>query len=140
MDIQLGVKVAEVVLEAHGTSAKDPIQKSGTDTSQLRAMLKGVNRTHNTGRPWRLRVRAKGTLDDLKEQLSEGRLPMVSVWEPNDSSDYHMIVVLAVRNERVKVFDPDPLQTESPHWLSADDFEFWWSAEGTTWYAVINSD
>lgn len=142
LDVQLGVKVAEVGLEAHGTSAKNSIKKEGTDTTQLRAMMKGVNRTHNEGKLWRLRVRSRGTVAVLKAQLAAGRIPMVSVWEPNDSCNYHMIVVLAVQRKRIKIFDPDPKQITSPHWIGTDDFEFWWHSEedGTTWYAVINAD
>lgn len=141
LDVQLGIKVPEVALEAHATTVHEPITAFGTSTTQLRAMVRGVNRTHNAGRPWRFRCAVAGTLEDLARELLAGRTPMTRMWSTTASADYHMIVVLALVDDRVKVFDPSPFSSDEPHWMSAEDFCAWWSGDGeTSWYAVINAD
>jgi hypothetical protein len=141
LDVQLGVKISESVLEAHGTDANEPILKFGSSATHLRRMLAGVNRTHNKKkRAWRFKIKANGDLRDLKRELVAGRAPVVRVYEPNDVADYHMIVVLAVTDERVKVFDPAD-DTSTSRWMSAVEFVAWWHGdERSSWYAVVNSD
>lgn len=143
LDVQLGVKVSEMVLEAHGDEANHPITVHGTSTTQLRAMVKGVDRTHNTSaRTWRLRCHVHGSIRDLVRELVAGRLPLIRVYEDcEDLPGYHMIVLLGFENGSVKLFDPDPTQANEPFWMSADEFVAWWGDDNeTTWYAVINTD
>lgn len=142
LDVQLGIKVPEAALEAHGTSVSSPIQAEGTSTSQLRAMVKGVNRTHNDGRkPWRFRCVVHGTVEALARELQAGRIPMTRMYENADYADYHMIVVLAVDDQHVKLFDPNPDGPAEPTWLTHDAFVAWWAGDGvTSWYAVLNAD
>lgn len=141
LDLQLGVRVPEAALEAHGTDAHTPIQKFGTDAKQLRAMVRGVCRTHNRGKAWRLRVRAHGTVEDLFQEWVQGRLPMVSVYEPGSVGGYHMVVVLAATETHVSVFDPSPDREPYPRWYTVEEFLSEWGGDGsTTWYAVVVSD
>lgn len=142
LDLQLGLNIPEAVLEAHGTDAQSPIKQFGTSTTHLRRILAAVNRTHNSKKsPWRLKVKLRGSLKDLVRELVAGRSPLVRVYEPNDTTDYHMIVVLAVTDERVKVFDPDADKEPNPKWMSAPEFLAWWEGDdSSSWYAVINSD
>lgn len=143
LDVQLGIKVSEQVLEAHGTSAEWPITKYGTSTSQLRTIVRAVNRTHNTTtRSWRLRCHVYGQVRDLVRELSAGRTPLVRVFEnQEDIDDYHMIVVLGCEAGFVKVFDPNPHEVKDSFWMDDDTFTRWWAGDGhTTWYAVINAD
>lgn len=140
LDLQLGINVSEEALEAHGTDAETPILKHGSGTAQIRAMVRGVNRTHNTGRPWRFRVHASATVADLATELAAGRYPIVRMYEPNDAAEYHFIVVLAVTDTHVTFFDPDPISRHGPTQLSIDAFDLWWCGDGeTSWYGVITS-
>lgn len=142
LDVQLGIKVPEAALEAHGTSVEFPIQRMGSGTTELRAMVKGVNRTHNDSRkPWRFRCALRGSLDDLSRELQAGRVPMTRMAEQTDYADYHMIVVLAIADGRVKIFDPNPACPHTPTWLTDEAFITWWTGDGeTSWYAVLNAD
>lgn len=140
LDVQLGVKVSESILAAHGTDARNPILEFGSSVTHLRRMLAGVNRTHNHKKTaWRLKIKRDGELKDLVREIVAGRSPMVRVFEPTDIADYHMVVVLAITDERVRIFDPG--DDKSPSWLSALEFVAWWGGdEDSSWYAVVNSD
>jgi hypothetical protein len=142
LDVQLGVKVAEVAIEAHATTALEPIQKYGSGTADLRAMVRGVSRTHNTAKkPWRVRVRRLGDLDALSRELAAGRIPIVQFFVPGSTSNYHAIVVLAITEDKVKIFDPWPKRPAHEEWLSYYEFLNEWGLDGKTrWYAVVNTD
>jgi hypothetical protein len=142
LDVQLGIKVAEVAIEAHATTAQDPIQKYGSCTAHLRAMVRGVSRTHNlTGKTWRVRVRRVGDLDALARELAAGRIPIVQFFIPGSTSNYHAIVVLGVTEDKVKIFDPWPSGPIREEWLSYFEFLYNWGLDGKTrWYAVVNAD
>lgn len=139
LDLQLGLKVAEEALEAHATEAHAPILRYGTSAAQLRAMVQGVNRTHNTSKKrWTLRMRRMGTLEALEQELLQGRFPLTRMYQPNTSSDYHMVVVLRVAGGRVCIWDPDPTESAHPRWLPEMEFVSWWAGDGdSAWYAVL---
>lgn len=136
--LQFGIAVKEELLEYGGTDARAPIREQGTGTAELRRMLATADRALNRRRPWTLTVRRFGTVECLVEWLARDRKPMLRMYEPgNGSTNYHMVVLLAVSGDRVKLFDPDTGKAE-PIWLSTDDFLDWWTdPDGVRWYAVI---
>lgn len=139
LQLQFGIAVKEELLEYGGTSATDhPIAKFGTGTVELRRMLMTADRALNERRPWRLRVRAKGTVEELVLELARDRKPMLRMHEPENGVGYHFVVLLAITADRVKLFDPDA-GSEDPLWMSHEEFVRWWTdADGATWYAVVN--
>lgn len=131
--LQYGVKIPERILEAHGTTARDPIVRRGTDTKQLREMVKGASRTHNVLAPWRLQVHQHGSIADLQAALEAGLFPLAQVWAQVDGATwYHLVVVVGCGDGIVRIWDPSPL-IGGPYEESAESFIARW----TLWYAVV---
>lgn len=136
---QFGLRIAEAALVALGRTASATILDEGTDTGQLRRMVRLANEAYNTGPPWTLRVRRHGTVRQLAYWVRRGRWPMVQVYV-TDMDQHHAIVVLEVQADRVVYFDPDPTEGRLPKVMARDQFVQWWTSPvtGERWWAVVN--
>jgi hypothetical protein len=129
---QFGVQVSEVVLEAFGTDAHEPIRKHGTDQAQMREIVRLASRAFNTGARWTIVFRRFGKLKDLVRHLNESRFPILRVPK---GDDLHAIVVISRTPEGFDVFDPADgrVAVYTPRALRA----LWKDWGGLTWYAVV---
>lgn len=136
---QFGVRIAEAALVALGTEAHDPIVKTGSDTSDIRRMVRHASRAYNLGPPWTLRARKHGSWRQLQYWTRQGRWPICQVFVP-EALEHHAIVVIAVESDRIQYFDPDPSVGKKPRWMSKARFLEWWVSPltGDTWWAVVN--
>lgn len=136
---QFGLRVAEAALVALGTDPHDPIVKNGSSTTDMRRTVRNASRAFNTGQPWTLRVRKHGTLRQLQYWLKQGRWPIVQVFIP-EQLEHHAIVVLEIRGDRVRYFDPDPSAPKKLAWMRSDRFLEWWLSPVSQdrWWAVVN--
>ncbi len=145
LHLQYDVNIAEAVLEALGTDAHDPIRVYGTDTRQLRRMLREANRAFNTGKLWRLRIRRYGDWAILFEATQRQKYPIARVRLPLNEYRYdpgatelHAVVVYEVdaAGDELKVFDPATGRLHRVRW---DEFREWWTdADGIRWMATVS--
>lgn len=136
---QFGLRVAEAALVALGTSPDSPIIREGTETVQMRTIVKRASAAFNHGPPWTVVSRRHGTLRMLQAAVRRGRWPIVIIYLA-DCHRHHALVVLDVTEERVVFFDPDPHYKRRPRSLTRTEFLDLWNdpLDGTTWMAVIN--
>jgi hypothetical protein len=136
---QFNVRVSEEALVALGTTAHEPLVRTGSTTHHLRRMVREANRAYNQGPAWTLRVRRQGSVRDLATWLAAGRLPIVQVYVPGPD-EHHAVVVLSVEADHVQFFDPAPHAGGVPHFLPTAEFlDWWWSPTSRTrWWAVVN--
>lgn len=136
---QFGLRVSEAALVALGTTPDQPIVKTGSYTSHIRNMVRGVSAAYNAGAPWKLFVRTKGTFRHLQRALKRGRWPICQVYV-HEVEEFHAVVVMDLTDARVLVFDPDPVMEPNPRWYDRAEFLAWWTAPttGETWYALIS--
>jgi hypothetical protein len=136
---QFGVRVSESALVALGTNIQSPIIAHGSDTHDMRRMVREASNRFNTSDPWTLRVRKHGTVRQLAYWVRNGRWPIVQVYV-KESAEHHAIVILDVDRERVCYFDPDPSSGKTEKWMPKDRFLEWWVSpvNGERWWSVIN--
>jgi hypothetical protein len=137
---QFNVRLSESALVALGTTAEEPLVRTGSFTHHLRRMIQGASRGYNTSsKPWRLRVRAQGTWNDLALWANQGRLPIVQVHTEGSDTEAHAVVVLSVEGNQALVFDPAGSWKTQPSYWTRRDFEHWWYVEHLKqrWFAVV---
>ena len=132
---QFGLRISESALVALGNSPHEPILQHGSATTEIRRAVRGASRAFNTGTPWTLRTRTDGTIRKLIAALAGGRWPIVEVNE----SQLHAIVVVEIRGDRVRFFDPG-ISKPTIRSMSRERFMQYWLRPSTTyrWWALIN--
>jgi len=137
--LQFAVVAEEEILEILGNDAKKPISENGTDNVTMRRMVKNASMAFNTGSPWKLKVKKKATLDELRVELESHRFPIVTVTTVHKSleTQLHAVVVLGMDATHVTFHDPAraaPAAMRKTH----DQFLKWWTiVNGDTEYAVV---
>jgi hypothetical protein len=137
--LQFAVVTDEDLLEALGDDAKKPISQNGTDNVTMRRMVKNASTAFNTGSPWKLKVKAKGTIKDLKSNLADNRFPIVTVTTVHKSleTQLHAVVVLGIDDTHVVVHDPARAAPAAVRKTHADFLKWWTIVNGNTEFVIV---
>jgi hypothetical protein len=126
---------------ALGTTAAEPIVRTGSGTKEMRRMVHGASHGYNTsGKPWRLFVRRQGTFEDLRRWTEAGRFPLAQVRLDGEDSAVlsHIVVVMAVSEHDLLVFDPGGTRYDQPSRWTHDAFTDRWTHDaGTRWWCGV---
>lgn len=137
--LQFAVVADEDQLEVLGSYAKNPIAQHGTDNSALRRMVKNASTTFNINTPWKLKVKSKATIKELRAHIRAHRYPIVTVTTvfPSFETQLHAVVILDVTDSHVVVHDPARAAPVAKRHTHAAFLKWWTIVNGNTEYVVV---